>query len=291
MPDRVKSIRFLKPANEVKAAPKPGEGGDDNAPVGMANAMGMPIRAKVITTTDQEIIGVLESPVNFPLELGFGSLVPTLDKLRSITFTDGDRKGEPAGPGAGAAFHAPEDPGPGETSRTPRYLRHQNSIIVVSPVGDKATIYDLEAKQPHSLDLTGTKDAPLQVTPIMGPDIVALGLKGPKIDRIAVADTARGTWSVQALREPFGGQAMPIIAPGMAVYTIGRSVYAYSAAAHRWDVVDLLEGIPAVPVVGSDGASIESHGHIYSFAPKTGKWEHIDVRAILDVAGAEKKKR
>ena len=47
--------------------------------------------------------------------------------------------------------------------------------------------------------------------------------------------------------------------------------------------------MPVGPVVGMNGATIESHGHIYSFVPKTGKWDHIDVRAILDVVKGEKK--
>jgi hypothetical protein len=255
--------------------------------------MGTPmIRAKVITTSDQEISGLIQSPMVFRLELAFGSLIPMTDKLRTITFSDGERKGEPARPAAGAAARAPEDaaPGePGEPARAPRYFRHGQSIIVMSPVGDQVTIYNLESRKPRSLEFSGTKDAPLQVTPIMGPDIMALGLRGSKITRIAVADTASGTWYPQDLRKPFSGQAMPILGPGLAVYRLGRDVYAYSAEAHRWDVVELPEGIEAGPVVGMNGATIESHGHIYTFVPKTGKWEHIDVRAILDVAGAEKK--
>jgi hypothetical protein len=225
----------------------------------------------------------------FRLELAFGSLIPMTDKLRTITFSDGERKGEPARPAAGAAARAPEDAGPGEPARAPSYFRHGHSLIVITPEGSRATIYDLESKKSQSLELSGTKDAPLQVTPLFGQDIVAFSLRGPKITRIAVADSANGTWYSQDLRKPFGGRAVPIVAPGLAVYRLGRDVYAYSAAAHRWDIVELPEGIPVGPVVGINGATIESHGHIYTFVPKTGKWEHIDVRAILDVAGAEKK--
>jgi hypothetical protein len=298
MPDKIKMIRFLKPANEAKAAPKEGEDNAGANAAGPGAGFGAPamgpeaIRAKVITTSDQEITGTLENPAFFRLELGFGTLVPMPDKLRSITFTDGARKAEPARPAAGAAALAPAEVVPdesGEPARTPRYFRHQHSLIVISPVGDRATIYDVETKKSRSLELSGTKDAPLRVTPIYGSDVVAFNLKGPKITRIAVADTANGTWYPQDLRKPFGGQATPIIAPGLAVYSVGRDVYAYSAQAHRWDVVELPEGIPAGPVVGAGGATIESHGHIYTFVPKTGKWEHIDVRAILDVVKGEKK--
>ena len=117
------------------------------------------------------------------------------------------------------------------------------------------------------------------------------GLKGPKITRIAVADTASATWYRQDLRKPFEGQATPMMgASGLAVYTLGRFVYAFSPEAHRWDVVELPEGIPAVPIIGPFGVTIERRGHIYNFVTKTGKWEHLDVRAILDIATAGEKK-
>ncbi len=305
MPDKIKVIRFLKPANEAKGGPKEDEDNAGGGAGGAANAgqpgagfvdannqMGMVmIRAKVVTTSD-EITGSLDNPVLFRIELGFGTLVPMTQKLRSITFTDEERKVEPAKPAEGAAARAPEDAGPGgpaDSSRTPRYFRQGQSIIVISPVGDQVTMYNLESRKPHTLTLSGSKDAPLHVTPIIGSDIVALGLKGSKVTRIAVADTDTGTWYPQDLRKPLDGRVMPIIAPGIAVYTIGRDVYAYSGAAHRWDVVELPEGMPVGPVVGMNGATIESHGHIYSFVPKTGKWDHIDVRAILDVVKGEKK--
>jgi hypothetical protein len=305
LPDKIKVIKFLKPANEVKGNAKED---DDNA-VGGAGGAGIPggpgagfipadnqmgnptTRVKVVTTSD-EITGSLDNPTIFRIELGFGSLVPATHKLRSITFTDEERKVEPARPAEGAAALAPEDAGPGgpaESSRTPRYFRQGQSIIVISPVGDQVTMYNLESRKPHTLTLSGSKDSPLHVTPIIGQDLVALGLKGSKIARIAVADTATGTWYPQDLRKPVDGRVTPIIAPGIAVYTIGRDVYAYSGAAHRWDTVELPEGMPVGPVVGMNGATIESHGHIYSFVPKTGKWDHIDVRAILDVVKGEKK--
>jgi hypothetical protein len=150
-------------------------------------------------------------------------------------------------------------------------------------------LYDLETKKSQTLELSGSKDAPLEVTPILAKDILALALKGPKITRIAVADLASGTWHAQDLREPIEGSVRPFVAPGLAVYCLGRYAYGYSALAQRWDVAELPEGLRAGPIVGPDGATIEGRGHIYSFIPKAGRWEHIDVRAIQDIAGAEPK--
>src|SRR5262249_20739838 len=113
-------------------------------------------------------------------------------------------------------------------------------------------------------------------------------LQGPRIRRIAVADNASG-WHVQDLRKPGEGQVAPIVAQGVAVYTVGRHVYAYGAGAHRWDVAELPEGLEAAPVVGRNAATSEGGGHIYTFAAGTGRWEHIDVRTVLDAAGAGKR--
>ena len=55
-------------------------------------------------------------------------------------------------------------------------------------------------------------------------------------------------------------------------------------------MIELPKGLRVGPVVGASGATIEDNGHIYSFIPKSGKWEHIDVRAILHILQAEPKK-
>jgi hypothetical protein len=254
------------------------------------NAMNVPtVRAKVILNSGEEIIGNLQNAMGFRLDVDYGSMIPAMDKLRTMTFGDVDRKAASAGPEADKPEESPpraagdvRDP----SSAAPQYFRHGQALVVRSDAGDRITLYNMESKQ--SLELSGSKDARLQVTPIYGQDLMALGVKGPKITRIAVADNASG-WHVQDLRQPVGGRVMPIVAQGVAVYSVGRNVYAYSAEAHRWDVAELPEGLQATPVVGPNTATIEGRGHIYTFAAKTGKWEHIDIRAILDVARVERK--
>ena len=44
--------------------------------------------------------------------------------------------------------------------------------------------------------------------------------------RTAVADLASGTWHPQELREPVDGRVRPIVTQGLAVYNLGRYVYA-----------------------------------------------------------------
>ena len=317
-PYRIKVIRFLKPVDGVKPVDGPegntndgGGGGDEAAEVGDAGrirpaalrarrvvgaAAGgfQPVataRGKVVTTTDKEIVGAIHVPTEFRLELEFGALDLETDKLRSITFTDDRPADKPVGAGATAPA-TPNDPGrpaPVTAASLPRYFRHGSVIIVISPVGDRVTLYNFETRKSESVGLSGSKEAPLEVNTILDQNLVALMLKGPKVTRIAVADTASCTWHSQELRQPVDGRVVPIVGPGVAVYNLGRDVYAYGAEAQRWDVALLPDGMRFTPVVGTGFATIESDGHIYTFSGKTGKWKHVDVRAVLDGVGAEKR--
>lgn len=270
-----------------------GAGGDGMGVVPDANSRtGAAVlsRAKVITTSDKEIIGTIHIPTDFKIELDFGSLTLAPDKLRSITFTDArpsDKQPAAAEAASPAARADAARPASVEPASPPRYFRIGRSIIVISPTGGRVTLYDLNTKKSDSIELSISKDAPLEVVPIVGAaDLVALMLKGPKVTRIAVA--SGGTWHSQALRESIDGQAVPIVA-GVVAYKIGRNVYAYGAASQRWDVAEVPEGVPATPVVGANSITMEGHGHIFSFDAETGKWDHIDVRSILD-SGSTKKK-
>jgi hypothetical protein len=135
----------------------------------------------------------------------------------------------------------------------------------------------------------------MRVIFITGPGVVAVLLKGPKITRIAAADQA-GTWITQDLREPVEGQVSPIVGVNVAAYALGRYVYAFSAAASRWDVAELPEGVPTRPVVGGNEITLEGGGHIFTFSAQTGKWNDLDLNAIFKSAedqgeaGTERKK-
>lgn len=309
-PDKIKMIRFLKPVKDqnaadvggVAGAADPEEGGMNPAMMiraqqlaarGMIgfqpNAVSAPRpRGKVVTTSGQEIIGIIDIPMGFRLEFEFGSLRLEPSKLRSVTFLVPDPKAGAVGVGAASTGTVAE--AAGEAPAPPRYFRHEHSVIVVSPVGDRATFHDFETGRSQSVELTGSKDAPIQVTPMLGPDLVALALDGSKIHRVAVADLASGTWHPQDLREPVEGRVRPVVAAGLAVYHLGRYVYAYSAAAGRWDVAELPEDLRGRTTVEPGGATVEGHGQIYTFLPATGRWQHVDVRAILNGAGPGGKK-
>ncbi len=115
---------------------------------------------------------------------------------------------------------------------------------------------------------------------------MALSIKGPKITRVAVFNFAGGmnpvpAWYPFELREPVD-EAMPIPAPGAALYVLGRRIYAFASAAKRWDVLEFPEGTKPTPLLGSGSVRFENTGHIYTFNTMLGKWNDLDLRAILN---------
>jgi hypothetical protein len=313
--DRIKMIRFLKPPDEVQPANV--EEVEAEPKVAQPRAVmrrGMPrvapgflqdplnqgtlsslTRGKLLTATGREIIGNIYLPTDFKIALDVGTLYLAAGKLRTITFTDAKtaegRANEPALP---EAIPASELAQAGRTDAaqvdgsTP--FHHYGDLLFVSmPGSNRVAFYDIETRKSQAIELSASKDEPVEAKPLGGQNILALELNGSKITRIAVAEFSTGHWYAQDLRQPVKGPVSPILSPGVAVYTLGRYVYAFSAHAHRWDVLELPEGSQAKPEVGIDRVTIQGRGHIDLFPVKTGKWDHIDARAILDGTAVEKK--
>jgi hypothetical protein len=128
----------------------------------------------------------------------------------------------------------------------------------------------------------GPSASALKITTIEGPNVVALMVSGPRITRLAASREITGDWIPVDLREPVEGRANPIVGQGIAVYGLGRHVYAYSSETNRWDVLDLPAGTQANPIVGPGSARVENDGQVHEFNASTGRWKHIDTRAILN---------
>ncbi len=301
-PDRIKMIRFLKPVTEPgnddaqaqQGMPTPAPAGVNNNAQMMAmmragnmnNPMNLQmVRAKVILNSGEEIIGNLQQGMGFHIAVDYGTMTPALDKMRSMAFGEIEKKAGTETKAAAGTARSDGDARVGSAA-PPSYFRYHQTLVIRSSSGDRVTLHDTGTR--HSQDLSGPKDPPLAADPIYSTDLMALSLQGAKIARIAAAEAAGG-WHVLDLRHPAEGDLTPIVAQGVAVYSVGRHVYAYGAEAHRWDVAELPEElVPATPVVGPNQATIEAPGHIFEFSSKTGRWQHIDVQSILDAAKAEK---
>ncbi|SIO31081.1 RNA polymerase sigma factor, sigma-70 family [Singulisphaera sp. GP187] len=165
-----------------------------------------------------------------------------------------------------------------------QYKHHtfKNSVIVVSPLGDKIKIYNTRTNKTQSLQLSASKEFPLEVIPIASPGAGALRLKGSNIIRIAASRSLDGKWITQDLREPVNGVVSPLGGTDIVVYLLGRYAYGFSPKLQRWDVVELPNGTKGSPLAAIGMASIEGDGHVYTFDNDTGKWSDVDLRAIID---------
>jgi hypothetical protein len=171
-------------------------------------------------------------------------------------------------------------------SNRPSYIQNGQLIVISSPDGERVTAYSTETGKAKSLRLGKSSDTKHKVVPILSQGLAALYLKGPNIPRIAAFSVLDGSWYAQDLREP-AREAVPIVSQNLAVYGIGRRVYAFSSLARRWDVLELPEGVVAQPVLGNDAIICEHGDHLYVFSAKTGKWEDIDTRADDDQEGGK----
>jgi RNA polymerase sigma factor (sigma-70 family) len=171
---------------------------------------------------------------------------------------------------------------PGMAGKPARYLMGSGIVLMTSPEGDKATAYSIETGETKSIRLFDAKEPKHTVIPVMGLGIAAYYLEGPKINRIVAYSADDGTWYPQNLKEPVE-KAQPLISNKLLAYGLGRRIYAFSAVAKRWDILELPEGSNPQPSVGFDLVTYEQDDHLYIFSAKTGKWADLDTSGKEDV--------
>ncbi len=174
----------------------------------------------------------------------------------------------------------------GEVQRQNWVLEVDSGTLTLNPENVRSMTFLPPAEPKDATTGQSAKGPPtaLNVATIEAPRAVGLMVTGPKITRLAAASELSGDWIPIDLREPVEGRAMPIVAQGIVVYSLGSHVYAFGSEARRWDVLDLPEGTRANPIVSPGSARVQIGGLIHEFSAVTGKWKHIDPRAILDPA-------
>jgi RNA polymerase sigma factor (sigma-70 family) len=168
----------------------------------------------------------------------------------------------------------------------PLYLRSGDLFFVTSPLGDKFSIYDAATNRASTVRLPGSKQSSLRVTPLVGPILISLMLDGPKLTRLYVFSLADWKWYPQDLKEPVAGALHPQLGYSVVGYAQGRTIYAFSAEAKRWSILELPQEAPAQldMSVHPDFIAVEYDGHIHEFSSKTGEWKHTDLRSLIDAA-------
>jgi hypothetical protein len=110
--------------------------------------------------------------------------------------------------------------------------------------GNVAIAYNSSTREMKAVRLGGTSDKPLWVTPVAvdakDPQLVALGVRGDRITRVAVFNVRLGKWAPLKLDQPVSGAVWPMsIGPQTAAYEVGEFLYLYNPTIDAWDRVDV----------------------------------------------------
>lgn len=153
-------------------------------------------------------------------------------------------------------------------------VQNDELIVVHKPKSDKVAAYSTETGEWTAYGVPKETD----VTPIVGNNIVALQEGGKNIGEAVAFVPKVGKWYPVELKAPAKDGLTPIVGNGVALYPVGRHIYAFSAQARGWDVLELEEGAAPTPVVWSNRATVEHNDHLYIFNLKTGKWTDFDTK-------------
>ena len=175
-----------------------------------------------------------------------------------------------------------------ETGPPPQSFENGAYLYVISSQGDRIAAFNRTTGETRAIELPAPAGVRHEASLIWGNGVVAVNLKGPKISRIAVhcGSNRAEAWYPLDLREPVDN-ASPIVGNRSAVYVLGRDVYAFSASAKSWDILelpaeDMLRQGTQIGGAGPGGSYTVRHGsHVYVFDLRRGKWKDIDLNAIL----------
>ncbi len=149
-------------------------------------------------------------------------------------------------------------------------LQSQSIIVVQSPDTTSWEAISLEGHNPTWSKVSFLPD--VKVTPIIGPDILAMALQGTAIDHVAAFSKYTGQWSEQPLLKPVDGVIQPIVGPGSALYQAGNDFYAFSAQRGKWGVLHLEGEAKAGGTVSSNHIQVMQGNRLYVFGLKYGEW-------------------
>ena len=119
----------------------------------------------------------------------------------------------------------------------------------------------------------------ITMTPIGGSGVVSFMPMGEQVRQLAAFVPQAGRWFTIDLKVPAKGRAVPIISQSLMTSTVDNFVYAFSAPARRWDVLELEDGAKPQAVVSSSRVTVEHGDHLYIFNVRTGTWSDFDAKA------------
>lgn len=272
----------LRPEMVQSITLSPREDGSTHLNVGQ---FGTPIPGTITTTSDEEITGDVFVPEDWTVTTELGTLTLSPTKLRSITFTSG---GNVEGEAEAAAERFSQMRRDLRRSAVPQMLEIGRFQIAISASGDKLVARDTQSGETATLELLASAEEPLRVTTLASSGLVALHIEGENIRKLAALSLSDGKWYPIDLVEPVQGKASPVASAEVVYYQLGRRLYAFSAKANRWDVLETPEGVSSFHSASNAALSLRySNGSIHKFSAETGKWTHTNVQDLLGEPSVE----
>jgi hypothetical protein len=111
------------------------------------------------------------------------------------------------------------------------------------------------------------------------PGLIAVAPTGPEITELAAYSESTRAWAVQPLKEPVKPPLSPSLGQDLAIYVVGRRVYAFSGMAGKWGVLELEEGARIAPTFGPRVAMVEHKGVVHLFNAKFARWDSSSASA------------
>jgi hypothetical protein len=109
--------------------------------------------------------------------------------------------------------------------------------------GNAAVAYNATTREVKAVRLRASKEKPLRVTPVViessNPQVVALGVKGEGITRVALFNLNSGKWVPLDLDQPVNGAVWPMsFGSDTMAYEVGDVLYLYNPKTDAWDRLD-----------------------------------------------------
>ncbi|MFO0960367.1 MAG: hypothetical protein U0800_23520 [Isosphaeraceae bacterium] len=169
--------------------------------------------------------------------------------------------------------------------KAPRHYRVFNHwLLVISPSGDRATMYEPNTGRTRPIQLGEENQAPIQVQPVVAAGLLVLNQNGPGIIRTAVFVESEATWYPSDLKAPVESTSPTIVDGKTALIETADHLYLWNGDAKRWDPQALPRGTSRpgfAPGSSISTVAYETEGHIYKYDFEKGKWVDIDTRQLL----------
>jgi hypothetical protein len=145
---------------------------------------------------------------------------------------------------------------------SPKIMQSSDLIVVRIPKSNTFAAYSKHTGEwtRHTFDKDST------IAPVAGASVCAFSVKGKATSELAAVDH-NGRWHIQKLSAATSSLCSPIVSSHIAVFTVDRHSYAFSATKGKWDSISAVGA-----VVASDVAILVDSTQVAAFSAECPYW-------------------